>query len=227
MTKNESAMPAILLFVKFPEPGKVKTRLGAKIGHAQAAAAYRQMVETVCRQLPKNASLTVMFDPPEKRVEIEQWIGSLLANLTTPARFIAQSSGDLGARLTHAFHEIFSATKDFANDDNNANGKENNERKIAVIGSDCIDIAPKIFQETWNALDEKDCVVGPSEDGGYYLLALKKPCDALFQNIAWSTPETLAQTLQRAREVGLSLHLLPILSDLDTENEWKNVQHRL
>jgi rSAM/selenodomain-associated transferase 1 len=198
---------AILLFVKFPEPGRVKTRLAADVGAQQAAAIYGQLVRVTCAQLPveksgPSAQIFVNFDPPERRREVEQWLEPMLPR---DATFVAQCAGDLGTRLTHAFAHAFAA------------GFE----KAVAIGTDCCELTESLFETAFENLDAHDCAIGPTLDGGYYLIALKQPQPALFTGIAWSTDQTFAQTLDRARDAGLSVALLPPLRDVDTESDWK------
>jgi rSAM/selenodomain-associated transferase 1 len=198
----------ILLFVKYPEPGRVKTRLAAKVGAAEAAQIYQKLVAAVCKSLPKSAMTVVCYDPPERRAEIESW---LAPQLPATAQYHPQVPGDLGARLVEAFAHAF----------------ELGAEQVAVIGSDCIELTAAIFAETWRALEETDAAIGPSEDGGYYLLALKQPEPRLFSEIPWSTDEVLGKTLRAAKACGLRLHLLPILRDVDDENGWNAVRARL
>jgi rSAM/selenodomain-associated transferase 1 len=192
---------AILLFVKYPEPGKVKTRLAAQVGSEEAARIYCCLVAAICESLPEESQVIVAFDPPQMTGEIEQWLRPLLRG---EPNFTPQKSGDLGARLSGAFDEVF------------ASGFQ----KVAVIGSDCVEVTDATFAQAWRALETCDCAVGPSNDGGYYLLALREPQPALFEGIVWSSDQTLAHTLARAREQGLSMSLLPSLNDVDTENDW-------
>ena len=200
---------AILLFVKHPEPGKVKTRLAATLGAEMAADIYRRLVAAVIAALPDGDDLIVVFDPPEKRAEVAEWLGSLLAG--RHADFAPQAARGLGGRLEQAFAEAF------------ARGFE----KVAVIGSDCIELNPAVFSETWEALETHGAVLGPSIDGGYYLLALRQPCAALFRGIAWSTDAVRAQTLAHARAAGLAVHELAALPDIDTETDWRRAEGRL
>ena len=210
---------AILLFVRHPTPGRVKTRLSARLGAERAAAIYRQLAEKVCELLPREGQIFVAYDPPEKRPDIEKWLSPRLgdpAGKTTSTapdspRFFAQNGDDLGAKITRAFDEVF------------ALGFE----KIAIIGSDCIEIDAKIFDTTWCALDGHDCVIGPAGDGGYYLVALRKPSPGLFEKIKWSTDSSLLDTLQRARELGLNVFLLPQKNDVDTERDWERARVRM
>ncbi len=201
---------AILLFLKHPEPGRVKTRLAVTLGTAEAAAIYRRLVAEVCRQMPSEGeSILVFFDPPERQQEVESWLGVLLPH--RQCHFHPQTEGDLGTRLERAFATAFAA------------GYE----RVAVVGSDCIEITPGIFAETWQALAKSDVVLGPAEDGGYYLLGLKAPAPELFRGIAWSSNAVLSQTLERSRLAGLHVSLLPELCDVDTEDDWWRAQSRL
>lgn len=191
----------ILLFVKWPEPGRVKTRIAATAGAERAAEIYRELVARVCARLPRATAVIVHFDPPERRAEIEAWLAPKLPASST---FEPQARGDLGVRLRGAFASAFAA------------GWE----QAAVIGSDCVEITPAIFDEAWDA---EDAAIGPTEDGGYYLLALRRELPALFENIRWSTGDTLADTLGRAAAAGVRMHRLPVLNDVDTESDWLRV----
>ena len=185
----------ILLFVKYPQPGRVKTRIAATVGADAATAIYKELVARVWAQLPADAAITVCYDPAERGEEVRAW-------LPGAALYEAQAAGDLGVRLRVAVGSAF------------ANGAA----KVAVIGSDCVDITPAIFAETWQRLDHADLVLGPTDDGGYYLIALRRPMPVLFENIRWSTEHTLADTLAQAGAA--PTHLLPKLRDVDTHEDW-------
>jgi rSAM/selenodomain-associated transferase 1 len=200
---------AILLFVKFPEPGKVKTRLAATVGPHAATEIYRQLVAAVCAHLPKEGEeVVVMFDPEEQRAETEAWVRPQIDGAVS---FVPQSDGDLGRRLDIAFADAFSAGC----------------QRVLAIGSDCIELTPEIFREAWDALETDDVVLGPVSDGGYYLIALKAAHPALFSGIAWSTDAVLAQTERAAAASRLSVYRLPALHDVDTEDDWRRAQSRL
>ena len=196
---------AVLFFVKFPEPGRVKTRLAATVGAARAAEIYGQLAETVLQRIPMGEDVVVMFDPPERGAEVEAWLRR--AGEARTLRFLAQAAGDLGVRLERAFAAAF------------AEGCE----AVAAIGSDCVELTPAHFAEAWQALATHDAALGPTADGGYYLLALRAPHAGLFERIAWSTGAVFQQTLDRAAEGGLRVHLLPMLRDVDTEEDWRRV----
>lgn len=193
---------AILLFVKLPQPGQVKTRLAAAVGAGEAANIYEQLVARVLQRLPKSGRLIIMFDPPDRAREISAWIAKLCAD--HHPEFLAQAIGDLGTRLEHAFAHAF------------ASGCQ----QVVVVGSDCVELSAETFAETRCALETHDCAIGPTFDGGYYLLALKEPCPALFAEIPWSTEFVFAQTIARARAAGLSVYELPRLHDVDTLEDW-------
>ena len=101
-----------------------------------------------------------MFEPAHQRALIEQWLEEILPG----ARLSPQAAGDLGVRLESAFASAF------------AHGFQ----RVAAIGSDCVELDAQTFAETWSALDAHDCVIGPTVDGGYYLLALRAPAPVLF-----------------------------------------------
>ena len=199
----------IVVFVKYPEPGRVKTRLAATVGNERAVEIYRQLVAAVFRQLPTDETVLALFDPPEREREITSWLGELRS--TGKLQLAPQAAGDLGDRILVGLAMAF--TRGF--------------EQVAVIGTDCVELDAKAFSETWSALDSADVVLGPTEDGGYYLLALKSLEPGLFRKISWSTSAVLEQTLARASERGLVTHQLPKLADVDTEGDWLRAQARL
>ena len=200
---------AVLVFVKHPEPGRVKTRLAATLGAEPAAEIYRRLVAEVFARLPDDAQAIACFDPPGRREEIERWLNRIAAGKAL--HFLPQAAGDLGARLTHAFAETFAL----------------GYGQVAATGTDCVEIDAPIFTEAWTALDTHDMALGPSRDGGYYLIALTAACAPLFENIPWSTGRVLAETLARAASKNLRVHLLPMRHDVDTEEDWRRAEQRL
>jgi rSAM/selenodomain-associated transferase 1 len=199
--------PAILLFVKYPEPGRVKNRLAMTLGAKEAARIYETLVGEICAKLPADAEVIVVYDPAERSSDVERWLNRLLPR----ARFRPQCTGDLGVRLSGAFDYAFSQ------------GLE----RVAAIGSDCVEISAKTFSAAWKALDSHDVVIGPATDGGYYLIALKSPSQKLFQAIPWSTEQTFTATVERAREAKMTVFLLPMLRDVDHEEDWKMARAHL
>ena len=98
-----------------------------------------------------------------------------------------------------------------------------NVRKVAFIGSDCIEISSRWIQAAFAQLNDKhDAVIGPTPDGGYHLLAMQRYLPTLFEEIPWSTPATCQATTARAAEEGISLYRLPPLPDIDTEEDYRS-----
>lgn len=187
----------LLIFVKHPVPGKVKTRLGATIGHENAVLVYQDLLSYTCRQV-KNLLA-------DKQV----WYGNEIPDqdLWSQAGYerLMQTGEDLGARMALAFAEGFAA------------GYE----KILIIGSDCAALTTEHLEQAYAALDTHDAVIGPARDGGYYLLGLKALLPALFENKTWSTASVRPDTLADFAAANKSVHQLEMLSDIDTEADLK------
>jgi rSAM/selenodomain-associated transferase 1 len=188
------------VFVKAPVVGRVKTRLAADLGARQAARLYRQLGRTVIANCARPASYrtVVWFAPRERGVTVRSWLDDLAVDA-----FLPQQGDDLGARLIAAFDEHFRA----------------GAKRVTIIGSDCPDVADPLVRRAFAALRRADAVIGPTLDGGYYLIALKRPAPGLFRAIAWSTTDVLAMTLARARRLRLHIALLPTLRDVDTAHD--------
>jgi len=189
----------LLIFVKYPEPGKVKTRLARDIGKEKAAKIYRAIAEIVINHVSRSSEhkTTIFFDPPERGTDIEKWLENNRCEL------FPQEGNSLGEKMTNAFAKAFSL------------GAE----KAVIIGTDCVEISDEIVSQAFNALQTVDVVLGPAEDGGYYLLGLKKLVPEIFDGIKWSTDLVLDQTLERVREKGLGFRLLKTLRDIDTVSD--------
>jgi rSAM/selenodomain-associated transferase 1 len=187
----------LLLFVRYPEAGRVKTRLIPALGADGAAALYERMAEAIARRIGglrrPGLRRVALVEPAQRLAAVGAWLGDGFA-------FDAQVEGDLGVRLGAAFAAAF----------------EDGARRVVAIGSDCLDLTPELLGEAFDALDRMDAVVGPALDGGYYLIGLRRPIPAAFAAIPWSSADTLATTLDRLQDNGASVHLLRPLRDLDT-----------
>ncbi len=188
----------LIVFLKAPREGQVKTRLAESIGAPAATAAYRQLVETLLSALEPLSEVQLCFSPPDAQVEIQNW-------LRRDWTAIPQTDGDLGQRLQGAFETAF----------------ETGAQRVVVIGSDCPTVTPDDIQNAWEALKTHEVVLGPASDGGYWLIGLRQPQPALFRQMIWSTDTVLVETLERARRLQLSVHLLREQTDIDTEREWE------
>ena len=185
----------LIIFVRAPRVGEVKTRLASKLSREGACAAYRQLVQALLRNLRKVAHVELCYTPADAEGEIRPWLQP--GWTCTP-----QVDGDLGVRMLHA----------------SAGGP------TLIIGSDCPYVTAKDIREAEDALLSHDVVIGPATDGGYWLIGTRQPQPALFADIAWSSESVLAETLSRARANGLKVHLLRLLTDVDTAEDWEAFQ---
>lgn len=193
---------SLVIFARAPQLGRVKTRLAREIGDAAALAAYVGLanecwVQARGAQLRLDARLVVAFTPPEGEDAIREW-------LTEATEYMSQSSGDLGERMLHAVARELDIGAD----------------RVVVMGTDCPSLSAGVLGAAFGALDEADVVIGPAMDGGYYLIGMRGAHSALFADVPWSSPDTLATTLDRAREAGLSVRQLGLLRDVDTAADW-------
>jgi rSAM/selenodomain-associated transferase 1 len=185
----------VLLMAKAPRPGLSKTRLarGAGMTAARASQLAEAFLRDTLRTLRalRGARLVVCYAPADAVEELRV--------LAPGARLVPQPETDLGGRLTHAFALAF------------AEGA----RRVLALGADAPQLAPELLERAFAALDERELVLGPSLDGGYYLIGLREPRPALFEGVEWSTPRVRAQTLARARAGGLRVHELEPHFDVD------------
>ena len=201
-------MRLLLVFLKEPLPGQVKTRLATEVGSDKAANIYRAMVRILLQQLGglEDCRLRFCYAPDDAHEAIKFWILPEIMEskdiLLDPDKidFHAQGEGDLGQRLTGAMRSAF----------------EEGFQKVAVIGSDCIEISSRWIHAAFAQLSHRhDAVIGPTPDGGYHLLATKRFLPALFEGIPWSSPATYEVTMERAAEHGIATYALPPLTDID------------
>ncbi|NUM73224.1 TIGR04282 family arsenosugar biosynthesis glycosyltransferase [candidate division KSB1 bacterium] len=186
---------ALLTVVKFPEPGKVKTRLAAEIGDELAAEVYCHFIAQTFARVKSLTEATpfVAFTPEEKATEFQRMFPG-------GQRWFAQiNSSNFGVRLRHAVQAVL----------------QQDYQRVITIGSDSPTLPPAYLKEAAEALASHDLVLGPAEDGGYYLIGLKSAPAELFEGIAWSTEKVLQQTLAAAQRLGLRVHLLPEWYDVD------------
>ncbi len=186
---------ALLVFVKLPVAGRVKTRLQPELSPALAARLYRAMVDDVFTALerPGRWDLFAFFWPPEQERAFREW-------LPGSPRLVPQAGTGLGERLADAFEWSHA---------------EGHSRTI-IVGTDMPTLGSDVLSDAFDALERAEVLLGPSTDGGYYLVGLKEPRPELFEDVSWSTPEVLEQTIARVDGVGATYHLLPEKTDIDT-----------
>jgi hypothetical protein len=197
----------VVIFTRYPLPGETKTRLIPALGEGGAAKLQKKMTERIFETAERFASACERPVSLEVRHEgghahqLRAWLGS-------SANCLPQSGGDLGARLKETFEAAWS----------------NGYQTAIVAGSDIPGITAGHLEAARMSLRERDVVLGPARDGGYYLIGLRRrgwgrAASALFTNIAWSTNEVLSTTLSRAARANLSVALLDELSDVDRPSD--------
>jgi len=124
-----------------------------------------------------------------------------------PYQKLLQTDGDLGNKIKSALSQQFHSFD-----------------KVCVIGSDCLELSQEILESAFKVLDKYDIVIGPANDGGYYLIGMKQIHHTLFEDMTWSTDHVFSDTINRAKNAGLSYSSLPTLTDIDTEEDWLSMQ---
>jgi len=187
--------PALAVFLKAPRIGTVKTRLAAAVGDRQALRLYRVMaVRTLAAARASGLETTIWFAPADAAGEMHRWLGDSW-------QLRPQCSGDLGARLSHAA------------------GAVEHGRAWMAIGADCPRLTAEVLHQASSVLARGQIAIGPTADGGYYLVGGTAPLPDLFTAIPWSTSRVLLKTRERLRRTGLPWHELVELRDVDTEDD--------
>jgi rSAM/selenodomain-associated transferase 2/rSAM/selenodomain-associated transferase 1 len=201
--KQTTQRDRLVVFGRYPVPGRTKTRLIPALGPTRAADLQRYLAEkTVKTAKPfaarKRVDVEVCYEGSAE-ARMREWLGGGV--LYSP-----QAAGDLGARMEEAFVHAFHLGC----------------RKVVLFGTDIPGISERQLLEALQALEERDLVLGPSTDGGYWLMGLKKlaPAD-VFRGIPWGTRDVLEKTIARAKGHGMTVHLLDPLTDVDTVEELK------
>ncbi len=195
-------MNVLIIFIKNTRLGYVKTRLAATVGNEKALEIYQQLLaKTRAAALDSTAERSLWYS--DTVVENDEWDSAFFNKKLQPA-------GDLGQRMSSAFRQEM----------------EGGATKAVIIGSDCPDVNGAVIDQALQLLDHNDVVVGPTFDGGYYLLGMNRYLPGLFENVAWSTPEVLETTREKCITNGYSLALLPLLNDIDDEGDWDEYCNR-
>lgn len=193
----KSKKAALIIFIKNPELGKVKTRISASEGDKKALDIYIELLEHTRRVVEQLDVEKYLFY--SKYIDVkDQWSDE---NFN---KKLQVDVGDLGNKMKNAIESCFV-----------------NHDKVLIIGSDCAQISPEHIKNAIKYLDENDVVIGPSFDGGYYLLGMNSLHESLFNNIAWSTENVFSQTVDKIMNLGLSHAVTDQLSDIDYIEDWK------
>lgn len=188
--------PCILVFIKAPSPGQVKTRLGKFIGNREAAQLYQYFVEDILTTIDAlGVDSLIFFTPTDSLSMLQSWLGF-------HRTYIPQQGDSLGDRMAHAFRASFDL----------------GYQQVLIVGSDSPDLPNSYLLEGLEALQKGNAIVGPSEDGGYYTLGFTPItfCSEVFQDMPWSTSQVYPLTLEKLKHNALSIQILPTWSDIDT-----------
>ena len=194
---------AIIIFVRNPELGKVKTRLANEVGDEQALQVYKELLQHT-HKITSDLDCAKFVYYADSIAENDLWESSLFGKKV-------QEGESLGDRMMLAFFELF----------------QQGYSKIVIIGSDCPELTGFIIEDAFDKLDSSDVVIGPSSDGGYYLLGLAQLVPELFKNKQWSTNTVLADTIQDTVSLRKSCSFLTELSDIDTAEDLHLYQQML
>jgi hypothetical protein len=182
----------LIIFVKNPDLGKVKTRLAKSIGEEKALLVYIKLLLKT-KKLASSLKMKKVVFYSERIDSDDIWTNSKFEKKL-------QEGENIGERMHRAIFETI----------------EKGAEKVCLIGSDTPDLSDKIINTAFEQLSHHDVVLGPAKDGGYYLIGLKKPNKTLFSNISWSTEFVLKETMSEIRKLKLRCALLQVLVDIDT-----------
>ena len=188
---------ALIIFVRKPELGKVKTRLAATVGNEKALIIYKELLQHTFDIASATDADKFVFYASEIEKD-DRWKAK---------RFFKEvlSYDDLGAKMKNAFDLVFERGYD----------------KVIIIGSDCFELTASLLNDAFNLLNKKNVTIGPAKDGGYYLLGMKEMFDFLFENKKWSTGTVYSSTVNDLESNNLLYAVLPLLTDVDTEEDWR------
>ena len=195
---KSNSQNAVIVFVRYPEKGKVKTRLAEGTNKNFARGVYKLCVEKIFREINslKKFNKYVFYSEEKDKDRIVKWTKKKF-------HYLAQQGKDLGERMKNAFEIVL---------------RQHNQKAI-IIGTDIPDLSKEIILQAEEALGESDVVIGPSHDGGYYLLGMKKVHNNLFEDIEWSSGLVFNSTMEKALSLNLKVKELQMLRDIDTKEE--------
>lgn len=191
-------MKSLIVFVKNPIPGAVKTRLQTRYAPERVAALYAAFVRDVLERAESVAvdRRVIAYDPPRAESEVRALCGGQW-------QYIPQARADLGTRM----HDALVRQRDAG------------ATATVLIGTDIPSLPPYHIARAFDLLRTKDVVLGPSTDGGYYLVGVSQPAPEIFERVEWSTPKVFSQTVDRVQRAGKTLGLVPPWFDVDTPDE--------
>ncbi len=196
----------ILFFVKYPSAGSVKMRLARQLGQDIATELYKNFVVDLLAALRDlNVNFKIVFDPSDAKGRFEQWLGKEYS-------YMPQISRDLGQKMKNAFLQAF----------------DEGFNNVLIIGSDSPDLPGEYLNLALMALDTNDVIIGPSSDGGYYLIGFARDAflPEAFDRISWSSDSVFEQTVSTLAQHKRKIYLLPQWYDVDTLSDLKSLLMR-
>lgn len=193
---------ALIVFIKNFQLRKVKTRMARTLGAEKALDIYRQLCTFTVREVQKTGLPAYLYF--SEYIDHAFLESQRIDTSSGRYQFRVQTPSDLGTRMAHAFRDVLP-----------------HHASAFILGTDCPYFNASHMQQAWNILDrpDTDVVIGPANDGGYYGLGMKQGYD-LFSDVDWSTDQVMPQTLSKIQNANLSHSLLPMLNDLDFEEDW-------
>ncbi len=188
----------LIIFIKNPIAGRVKTRLARSIGDEAALQIYHEL-------LNHTHQVSSALSGVDRAVYYSDFVNISDLWETSAYQKFLQTGEDLGERMYQAFQHSFSR----------------GYTRAVIIGSDCAELTPAILEDAFQSLENHDFVLGPALDGGYYLLGMNQLEESIFRNKKWSTQHVLSDTMQDLQARAYSYHLLPKLSDIDELKDWE------
>ncbi|MEZ5058470.1 MAG: TIGR04282 family arsenosugar biosynthesis glycosyltransferase [Saprospiraceae bacterium] len=189
----------LLIFIKNPQLGKAKTRLATSIGKEKALEVYKELLNHTRKVVKEVDARRMVFYSSFINKE-DQWTSDLFEKHL-------QTGLDLGDRMKNGFEEGFKKAA-----------------PLIIIGSDCAQLSPEIIEKAFEKLKDYDFVIGPAEDGGYYLLGMNSFQPFVFEQINWSTEKVAEQTRQRILSLGMTVAEVDTLSDVDELEDLEKVE---
>lgn len=208
-TSPDGCRDALVIVAKYPTPGHVKTRLGATIGLEHSARLYRAFLQDVSERFSRSARVDG-YDLIWAAADATARMATILG---ADARIIPQRGDDFAARLYHICCDVAAL----------------GYTRTIILGSDSPQTPTETITQAFALLETNDVVLGPADDGGYYLAGVRNqpaPPD-IFTGIIMSTPQVFAHTLERAHTLGLSVRRIAATYDIDTEADMLRLAHAL
>lgn len=193
---SKESKKSLLIFIRNPELGKVKTRLAETLGTEKTLEIYQKLLLHTQNETYPLPVLKIIaysdFIPLNDSWKRLQYLQTL------------QNGRDLGVRMKNAFEQRFLQ----------------GDQQVIIIGSDCIELTQSQIENAFVTLSNSDIVIGPAKDGGYYLLGMKKLHPDIFENKNWGSASVLKDTIQTIKNLELSYQMLSELNDIDNESDW-------